>query len=125
MVNIDNLKPSAFASIFEAAGLDKLAYKPQQAATSVDAWPTLGTLIDADTPLVVFMDNSADFTATPYIIDEFTNMWEDAYSESACVELRRGGASTSLLAVANSALGVFVVTAAPSHAPPLYFGQPG
>lgn len=81
MVNIDNQKPDAFASVFQAAGLDKLAYKPQQAATSVDAWPTLGTLIDAGTPLVVFMDNSTDFAAVPYIIDQFTNMWEDAYSE--------------------------------------------
>jgi hypothetical protein len=81
MVNINNHKPAEFQSIFQAAGLDKLAYSPAQAATSVDQWPTLGSLIDAGTRLVVFLDNSADFTAVPWIIDEFTNMWETKYSE--------------------------------------------
>lgn len=81
MVNINNHKPADFQTIFQAAGLDKLAYSPAQAATSVDQWPTLGSLIDAGTRLVVFLDNSADFTAVPWIIDEFTNMWETKYSE--------------------------------------------
>lgn len=39
-------------------------------------------MIDAGTTVVVFMDNSADFASVPYLIDEFSNMWEDPYGES-------------------------------------------
>lgn len=29
----------------------------------------------------MFMDNSADYGSVPWIIDEFSNVWEDAYGE--------------------------------------------
>lgn len=31
------------------------------------------------------MDNSADFSEVPYLVDEFSNMWEDAYGGSSWV----------------------------------------
>lgn len=79
MVNTEGLPATSFTSAFTAAGLDKTTYSPSFLATSLTSWPTLGSLIDAGTTLVVFMDTEADFSSVPYIIDEFSNMWEDAY----------------------------------------------
>jgi len=92
MVNIDNKPASEFASIFQAVGLDKKAYSPSAATVTVSDWPTLGSMIDAGTTLVAFMDNTADFSSVPYLIDEFTNMWETAYGEcSEGRELAKAG----------------------------------
>jgi hypothetical protein len=79
IVNIDDLPVSQYASVFVAAGVDKLSYSPQSPTLPASGWPTLGALIDAGTRLITFMDNSADTTAVPYIIDEFTNIWETPY----------------------------------------------
>ncbi|KAF7303270.1 PLC-like phosphodiesterase [Mycena kentingensis (nom. inval.)] len=79
IVNIDNLAPSRFAEVFEATGLDKLSYSPSSSSLSASSWPTLGSMIDGNTRLVTFLDNSADTSVVSYLIDEFTNVWETAY----------------------------------------------
>ena len=82
MVNIDDLPPTSFTSAFTNAQLNNRTYSPPSGATSLSSWPTLGTLIDAGTTRVVFMDYEANFSSVPFIIDEFSNMWEDAYGLS-------------------------------------------
>jgi len=83
MVNIDDLPPTAFTSAFTASNLSNHTYSPPSATVSLFSWPTMGTLVDAGTTLVVFMDQEADFSSVPYIIDEFSNMWEDTYGGSS------------------------------------------
>jgi len=79
LVNSDDLAPTYFTSAFQSAGLTNKVYTPPSGQLSLSSWPSLGTLIDAGTTLVVFMDYEADFSSVPYIIDEFSNMFEDAY----------------------------------------------
>ncbi|KAJ7786548.1 PLC-like phosphodiesterase [Mycena metata] len=79
IVNIDDLAVSNYAPVFVSAGLDKLSYAPTSSAMPASGWPTLGTLIDAGTRLVTFLDNAADLTVVPYLLDEFTNVWETPY----------------------------------------------
>jgi len=79
LVNIDNQPVTAFSSVYSSLGLDKVSFVPQSAVTARSAWPTYGALIDAGTRLVTLMDNGASFSTVPYIIDEFSNMWEDYY----------------------------------------------
>jgi len=79
IVNIDNLPVSQYASVFTAAGVVSLSYSPPSASIPASGWPTLSSMIAAGTRLVTFMDNAADFTTVPYIIDEFTNIWESAF----------------------------------------------
>ncbi|KAI6031557.1 PLC-like phosphodiesterase [Pisolithus microcarpus] len=67
VVNSDGFPPTAYDSL----------YKSHRCPAS--QWPTLGTLIDSGTPLITFMDANADFTSVPYIISEFTNVWETPY----------------------------------------------
>ncbi|KAJ7293107.1 PLC-like phosphodiesterase [Mycena rebaudengoi] len=79
IVNIDNMKAAAYDPIFVAAGLDKLSFAPATSPLAASAWPTLGELIDKGTRLVTFLDNAADLTSVPYLIDEFTNIWETPF----------------------------------------------
>ncbi|KAI0275056.1 PLC-like phosphodiesterase [Gloeopeniophorella convolvens] len=79
IVNSDGFKPTDYDTVFKAAGLDSLSYAPPSASVPVGSWPSLGSLIDSGKRLVTFMDAGADFTSVPYIIDEFSNMWETAF----------------------------------------------
>ncbi|EGO04745.1 hypothetical protein SERLA73DRAFT_173938 [Serpula lacrymans var. lacrymans S7.3] len=79
IVNSDDFPPTAYDSIFKSVGLDTMSYAPTSAVTPATQWPTLGSLIDSGKRLLTFMDASADFTSVPYIIDEFTNIWESPY----------------------------------------------
>ncbi|KAJ7210023.1 PLC-like phosphodiesterase [Mycena pura] len=56
-------------------GIAALAYVPPQTPMPQSAWPTLGSLIDAGTRVVVFLDARADGSdggVVPYILPEFT-----------------------------------------------------
>jgi len=79
IVNSDNLPPSQYATVYQSVGLDSLSYSPTTATTDGSQWPTLGTLIDSGKRVLTFMDSNADFASVPYIIDEFSNIWETAY----------------------------------------------
>lgn len=117
IVNIDTLPASSFASAFETAGLSDYAYSPSASATSLSDWPTLGTLVDSSKTVVVFMDYNADFTSVPYIIDEFTNIWEDAYDVTStgweCAVNRSSGNSGSMMMLVNHFLDTVSVFAFP------------
>ena len=75
LVNSDDQAPSLFAPVFQAAGLDTLAWVPPSGAIATNAWPTLGSLIDSGKRLVVLMDFEADFTSVPYIINGASSLF--------------------------------------------------
>lgn len=81
IVNSDNQPPSAYASLFESAGLASKAYTPASASLTITQWPTLGEMVDSGKTVVVFMDYNADFNSVPYIMDEFSSMWQDAFGK--------------------------------------------
>ena len=61
-------------------------------------------MIDSGKRVVTFMDNSASFNSVPYIMDEFSNMWEDAYnavdqSFGCAVNRSRSDVSSSLMMI--------------------------
>lgn len=70
VTNGDGLPGADFAAAFEAAGAAAYAYSPGT-TLALDAWPTLGELIDAGSRLVVFMDYPADDSVS-YILPEFS-----------------------------------------------------
>ncbi|ORY34853.1 PLC-like phosphodiesterase [Naematelia encephala] len=105
LVNSDDLPPTSFTSAFTTAGLDSKVYSPSSSSLALSDWPTLGTLIDNGTPLVVFMDYEADFSSVPWIIDEFSNMFEDAYDVTdttwGCAVNRTSGSASSQMMLVN------------------------
>lgn len=72
LVNGDGADVSKFGEVFETTGLAKFAFTPATSSQKLDmqAWPTLGSMIDAGTRLVVFLDARADTLSVPYILDE-------------------------------------------------------
>ena len=46
--------------------------------TLVD-WPTLGELISGNQRAIIFIDASADQATVPYLLDEFSQLWETAF----------------------------------------------
>ncbi|KAF8973628.1 PLC-like phosphodiesterase [Flammula alnicola] len=70
IVNIDNLPPSNYDAVFKAVGLDTVSYAPPSSPIAQSGWPTLGSLIDSGKRLLTFLDNGADLTAVPYLMDE-------------------------------------------------------
>jgi len=79
LVNINNEPAEVFAEVYEAAGLSDVSYSPTSSTPSLSDWPTLGTMIASGQRLVSFLDNGANFSTAPYLIDEFTNVWETAF----------------------------------------------
>ncbi|ORX37817.1 PLC-like phosphodiesterase [Kockovaella imperatae] len=110
IVNSDSLPPTAYESAFQSSGLQSHVYSPPSAAIAFNAWPTLGSLIDAGTTVVVFMNYDADFNQVPWIIDEFSNMFEDSYNDVdttwSCAANRSGSNPASSLMMVNHFLDV-------------------
>ncbi|KAI5121163.1 hypothetical protein M0805_007160 [Coniferiporia weirii] len=104
IVNSDGATPAAFDAVFQSAGLNTLSYSPPSSSIAFTDWPTLGSMIDNGTRLVTFLDTGADFTSVPYIIDEFTNMWETAFDVTDTtfdceVNRTKGDSSTQLYTI--------------------------
>lgn len=69
IVNSDNLPPANYDTVFKAVGLDTVSYAPSTSTIAQTGWPTLGTLIDSGKRLLTFLDNAADITVVPYLMD--------------------------------------------------------
>jgi hypothetical protein len=113
IVNINNLPATAFDSVFRAVGLDTISYSPPSAILKEFEWPTLGSMIDDRKRLVTFLDNGADFTTIPYIIDEFTNIWETKFDVTDptfdCLVNRSKGDSSTEMFLINHFLDTIVL----------------
>jgi hypothetical protein len=68
-----------FTAPFEQSGLTKYTYEPPVIPMSKDDWPTLASMILAGERVVVFMDYMADQGKVPYLLDEFSQVWETPF----------------------------------------------
>ena len=98
LVNSDAASASDLAAEYEAAGVDSYSYVPSSASAS-STWPTLQNLIDSNTRLVSFVASLDDNAAAPYLMDEFTYIFENSYQNSqpsdfSCTPDRPGGLSS-------------------------------
>jgi len=80
IVNSDLTKVDNFVPAIQNSGLAEFLYTPKYVPQHKDQWPTLGEMILSGQRAVVFMDYNANQTAIPYILDEFTHMWETPFS---------------------------------------------
>jgi len=69
-----------FVSAFENSGIIPYLYIPPKVPMHLNDWPTLSEMILTRKRVVAFMDYNANQTAVPYILDEFTHMWETPFS---------------------------------------------
>lgn len=82
LVNSDGATRSQLHAEFTKSTITSYAYKPAFTAAPT-TWPTLQTLISADTRLITFVAslNASDTPAgTSYLMDEFTYVFENDYN---------------------------------------------
>lgn len=98
------------------AGLMPYIYQPPKSAMSLDDWPTLGEMIVTGKRVVMFIDYNFDVEKVPWMLWEFTSMWETPYSPTdanfPCTVQRPSGVSQNTtdnwLYMANHNLNVEV-----------------
>jgi hypothetical protein len=105
IVNIDNQSAATFAAIYEAVGLASVSFPPTSQPLKYTGWPTLGSMIDSGKRLVTFLDNSADVATVPYLLDEFSQIWETPFDVTTndwpCTVNRTTGDSTTQMFLIN------------------------
>lgn len=80
IVNSDFTTVENFVPAITNAGLLPYVYEPQYVPQYRDQWPTLGEMILKGQRMVFFMDYNANQTSVPYVLDEFTHIWETPFS---------------------------------------------
>lgn len=79
-VNSDSVPATSWAKAYVSSGLSNYSYAPT--ADKVTTWPTMQSLISAGTTVVNFITSEEDHTAVPYLLGEWTNIWETPYENT-------------------------------------------
>ncbi|MCJ1295176.1 hypothetical protein MMC34_006738 [Xylographa carneopallida] len=99
IVNSDNVSVKNFTVPLVSSGLSVYAYIPPLIPMSLTDWPTLGELILKNQRAIIFMDSGANQTTVPYILDEFSQMWETPFDPTnqtfSCTVQRPPGISNA------------------------------
>lgn len=80
IVNSDYVNVEKFVTPITNAGLLPYVYEPEYIPQHRNQWPTLSEMILRNQRCVIFMDYQANQTAVPYVLDEFTHIWETPFS---------------------------------------------
>ncbi|KAH6899888.1 PLC-like phosphodiesterase [Thelonectria olida] len=72
-------KPNYYAPYIEQTGIVKYAYSPPYLPMEYDDWPTLEQLIVRGKRVIMFLDYEANQTAYPWLLDEFSQVWETPF----------------------------------------------
>ncbi|KAI9368226.1 PLC-like phosphodiesterase [Aspergillus egyptiacus] len=79
LVNSDDATASDLHAEFQAADIVDYAYQPTSHTSAPTSWPTLQELINDGTRLMTFVASLDDNTVAPYLMDEFTYVFENPY----------------------------------------------
>ena len=95
--NGDLTSVEKFIAPLQSSGLARYAYIPPEIPMAIDDWPTLSEMILMQKRVVIFMDYNADQTSVPYVLDQFSQMWETPFSPTdrtfPCTQQRPPGLS--------------------------------
>ena len=95
--NSDFIGVGNYTTPLENSGLATYAYVPPKIPMNISDWPTLSSMILSRKRVVIFMDYNANQTEVPYILDEFSQMWETPFSPTnrsfPCTQQRPPGLS--------------------------------
>lgn len=76
----DDITSKDYVSAVETSGIQKYLYEPPKVPMALHDWPTTAELIISGKRVLMFMDYNANQTAVPYIMDQFSQLWETPYS---------------------------------------------
>ena len=80
LVNSDNASAEELDAEFKAADIASYGYQPPSTTTALTSWPTLQEMIADNTRLVTFVASLTSNTVAPYLLDEFTFVFENNYN---------------------------------------------
>ncbi|OAP62378.1 hypothetical protein AYL99_04581 [Fonsecaea erecta] len=80
MGNYDVVAPGNFTAPVVNSGLIDFVYTPPTQPMPLDSWPTLAEMIFKNERAVVMLDYQANQSAIPWLLDEFSQMWETPFS---------------------------------------------
>jgi len=72
-------KISEFSSFIEDTGLVQYAYQPPKIPMGINDWPTLESMILSGKRVVMFLDYEARQETVPWLLDEFSQIWETPF----------------------------------------------
>ncbi|EEQ88075.1 uncharacterized protein BDCG_03195 [Blastomyces dermatitidis ER-3] len=78
--NGDFAAATEFIAPLKKSGLLDYVYTPPKIPMALDDWPTLSHFILTGKRVVVFLNYEANQTEVPYILDQFSQMWETPFS---------------------------------------------
>lgn len=78
--NGDLVDPGNFTDPVTNSGLLNYLYSPPKIPMALDDWPTLSAMILTGKRVALFMDYQANQTQIPWLLDEFSQMWETPFS---------------------------------------------
>jgi hypothetical protein len=79
LVNAADAEASDFAAAWESSGLAAHGYAPSSTEAPLSEWPTLGSMIDSGTRLVSFITSITASPAAPYLLPEFSYVFETPF----------------------------------------------
>ncbi|CAG8076655.1 hypothetical protein PENNAL_c0048G09720 [Penicillium nalgiovense] len=95
--NFDYVSPENFTTPIYNSGLKDLIYTPTKVPMALNDWPTLSEMILKQKRAVFFMDYQANQTAHPWLMDQFSQVWETPFSPTdpafPCTQQRPPGLS--------------------------------
>jgi hypothetical protein len=111
LVNSDDLAASEFGAVFTSSGISTYGYTPTSTTAPISTWPTLQTLITADTRLVTFIASITYDSTYPYLLPEFTYVFETNYGITEmdgfnCTLDRPTSVSSSATAISSGYMGL-------------------
>jgi len=80
MGNSDVLNPHNYTAPVINSGLIDFVYTAPTRPMPLDSWPTLSEMIFANQRAVVMLDYEANQEEIPWLLDEFSQMWETPFS---------------------------------------------
>ncbi|KAK2750806.1 hypothetical protein FQN55_001816 [Onygenales sp. PD_40] len=80
MGNFNFVPPTEFIAPLQKSGLLEYVYTPPKIPMAYDDWPNLSHFILTGKRVVIFMNYNADQEKVPYLLDQFSQMWETPFS---------------------------------------------
>ncbi|KAL7623273.1 hypothetical protein AAE478_006954 [Parahypoxylon ruwenzoriense] len=71
--------PSLYVPYIEQTGILRYIYTPPVVPMTLDDWPTLSEMVLRGQRVVMFMDYMANQTEFPWLLDQFSQMWETPF----------------------------------------------
>ncbi len=111
LVNSDDEEASTFGPVFSSSGISEYGYTPASTTAAIETWPTLQTLITANTRLITFIASITYDSDYPYLLPEFIYIFETAYGITSasgfnCTLDRPSSVSSSATGISSGYMGL-------------------